>query len=97
MVDQRGITRKWTDKNGLIADIQARTQASQTGVTFLFLFIFICLHISCHHTYAGHIIEGLILIKHNMQLMSGHITNIRIYTEFNIIYCAESNNKLATY
>ena len=27
------------------------------------------------------VVEGLILIKHNMQFMSGHVTNIRIYTK----------------
>ena len=39
------------------------------------------IHLSSHMhaiTIIQVIIEGLILIKHNMQLMSGHVTNIRI-------------------
>ena len=40
------------------------------------------------------IIEGFILFKHNMPLISGHITYIHIFIEFNNIYYAESNSKI---
>ena len=40
------------------------------------------------------IIEGFILFKYNMPLISGHITYIHIFTEFNNIYYAKSNSKI---
>ena len=58
--------------------IQARTQASQKGG-------YISSPVHIHLTSYMHaitniqvIVEGLILIKHNMQVMSGHVTNILI-------------------
>ena len=69
-------------------------QASQKGG---YIFSPVHIHLSSHvHaiTIIQIIIEGLVLIKHNMELMSGHVTNIKIYTELNNISCAESNSKL---
>ena len=57
--------------------IQARTQASQKGG---YIFSPVHIYLSSHMhaiTIIQIIIEGLILIKYNMQLMSGHMTNIR--------------------
>ena len=55
------------------------------------------IHLSSHMhaiTITQVIIEGFILFKHNMPLISGHVTYIHIFIEFNNIYYAESNSKI---
>ena len=60
-------------------------------------FIPLHIHLSSHMhaiTNTQVIIEGFILFKHTMPLISGHITYIHIIIEFNNIYYAESNSKI---